>query len=84
MENYTRLPAPSLETLPRVQYDFSTRVENGTDKATRRQRLAQIKAAMKRAWDAYRLKAWLTDELSPVSGGNKTTFGGWAATLVDR
>jgi mannosyl-oligosaccharide alpha-1,2-mannosidase len=25
----------------------------------------------------------LRDELTPVSGGGKTTFGGWAATLVD-
>ncbi|KAK4500137.1 hypothetical protein PRZ48_008323 [Zasmidium cellare] len=45
--------------------------------------MAQVKAAMKRAWNSYRLKAWLRDELSPISGGNKTTFGGWAATLVD-
>lgn len=36
-----------------------------------------------RSWDAYRKHAWLHDELSPVSGGAKDPFGGWAATLVD-
>lgn len=81
---YKPLPEPAPEGLPTVQYDFSLHSENVTDQATRRQRRAQIKAAMKRVWDAYRLKAWLCDELRPISGGNKTTFGGWAATLVDR
>ena len=27
--------------------------------------------------------AWLRDEVLPVKGGYKDTFGGWAATLVD-
>lgn len=80
---YKPLPEPSLETLPKVQYDFTSRVENGTDNATRRQRMAQIRGAMARTWNSYRHRAWRADELSPVSGGNKTTFGGWAATMVD-
>ncbi|KAK4171401.1 family 47 putative glycoside hydrolase [Triangularia setosa] len=36
-----------------------------------------------RSWNSYKTHAWLRDELAPVSGGGKTTFGGWAATLVD-
>ena len=41
VERYHPLPAPALESLPKVQYDFSKRFENGTEKATRRQRMAQ-------------------------------------------
>ena len=25
----------------------------------------------------------MKDEVAPISGGSRTTFGGWAATLVD-
>ncbi|KAK7229714.1 hypothetical protein V2G26_001884 [Clonostachys chloroleuca] len=37
----------------------------------------------KRSYNAYRDHAWLRDELKPVSGGGRTSFGGWAATLID-
>lgn len=52
-------------------------------RATNRQRLAQVKLAMERSWSSYQRRAWLMDELAPVTGGNKTTYGGWAATLCD-
>jgi mannosyl-oligosaccharide alpha-1,2-mannosidase len=42
-----------------------------------------VRNAFIRSWDGYKEHAWLRDELAPVSRGGKTTFGGWAATLVD-
>lgn len=36
-----------------------------------------------RGYNSYRRLAWPMDELAPVSGQGKDTFGGWAATLVD-
>lgn len=35
------------------------------------------------SWEGYEKHAWLRDEVSPLSGKYKDTFGGWAATLVD-
>ncbi|KAK0744344.1 glycoside hydrolase [Apiosordaria backusii] len=46
-------------------------------------RCAAVKSAFLKSWSSYKHHAWLSDELSPVSGHGKTTFGGWAATLVD-
>ena len=48
---------------------------------TRRQ--AAVKATFERSWKAYKEHAWKQDELLPISGGSRTTFGGWGATLVD-
>ena len=77
------LPRPAKSRLPRVQFDFSTHRESAAEAATREQRLDQVKGALKRSWKAYRRKAWMQDELTPLTGGSKTPFGGWAATLVD-
>jgi mannosyl-oligosaccharide alpha-1,2-mannosidase len=79
VQTYLSMPTFPNAQLPKVQYSFSKK-ENTTRAAVRRQRLAEVKFTMKRSWDAYRSHAWLADELTPVSGGNKTAFGGWAAT----
>lgn len=42
-----------------------------------------VKAVFTKAWNSYKEKAWLMDELTPVSGRFRNPFGGWAATLVD-
>lgn len=42
-----------------------------------------MKAEFERAWKGYKLKAWMHDEVSPVSGSFRDPFCGWAATLVD-
>ena len=47
------------------------------------QRRNAVRAAFDKTWGSYKKYAWLRDELAPVSGEGKTTFGGWAATLVD-
>jgi mannosyl-oligosaccharide alpha-1,2-mannosidase len=49
----------------------------------RKRRQAAVKTTFERSWTAYREHAWRQDELLPISGGSKITFGGWGATLVD-
>ena len=36
-----------------------------------------------KSWQGYKEKAWMHDELSPVSGGFRDPFAGWGATFVD-
>ena len=35
------------------------------------------------AWNGYKDHAWTKDEVSPLTKGWRTSFGGWGATLVD-
>ncbi|GAM39600.1 hypothetical protein TCE0_034r11284 [Talaromyces pinophilus] len=65
----------------RIQASF--RSETKIAESVRLQRRAEVKAAFLHAWKGYKEKAWLHDELLPVSGGHKDPFVGWAATLVD-
>lgn len=75
------LPTGSPRSIPTIQHKFSPETEEAKKK--REDRLAQIKAEMKRAWDAYSLYAFGHDELVPVSRAYADPFGGWGATLVD-
>ncbi|KAI4717939.1 seven-hairpin glycosidase [Aureobasidium sp. EXF-10727] len=80
VSSYTRLPI-NKRTLPRVQHAFA---RESTDQAVIRQKGQQeVKSVLQRCWSSYRERAWLSDELAPVSGSKKDTFGGWAATLAD-
>jgi mannosyl-oligosaccharide alpha-1,2-mannosidase len=72
-------PAAKHRRLPRVQYPFTGYVHDATTK----RRQEAVRAAFIRCWESYKERAWLYDELAPVSGVGKTTLGGWAATLVD-
>lgn len=82
-----RHPVDSIRPLPtgsprhphKVQYDFNNYVHDATTKS----RQKAVRDAFIRSWNSYRKHAWLRDELAPVSGEGKTTFGGYAATLVD-
>lgn len=73
------LPAGTPRRLPRVQAPDSAFKQTAETK----QRREAVRNAFKRSYDAYKKYAWMRDELSPVSGKAKDTFGGWAATLVD-
>ena len=75
------LPTAGPKKLPIVQHKFGP--EDAGEKVVRLERRQQVKDAFLRCWNSYRDRAWLQDELAPISGGSKTTFGGWAATLVD-
>ncbi|KAL2160710.1 hypothetical protein VTH06DRAFT_907 [Thermothelomyces fergusii] len=73
------LPTASPQPQPPVQHPFPSYVHDATTQA----RQQAVRAAFVKSWRSYKEHAWLRDELAPVSGGGKTTFCGWAATLVD-
>lgn len=81
MSSLIPLPSGKPASIPKIQFQF------GKPTDARRAEIASrrdaVKASFDRAWTGYTSKAWLKDELSPVSGTSKNTFGGWAATLVD-
>ncbi|KAF2084539.1 glycoside hydrolase family 47 protein [Saccharata proteae CBS 121410] len=83
VKSYTPLPSGKPVSLPRVQHDFLAKGEDEAARSVREKRREDVKKAFLRCWDAYKKHAWLQDELAPVSGGAKATFGGWAATLID-
>ncbi|WYZ33971.1 hypothetical protein EsH8_I_000247 [Colletotrichum jinshuiense] len=76
-----QLPATSSVRFPQVQATFPH--EASTERRVREERQQTVKQAFSKAWSSYRAHAWLSDELTPVSGGRRNSFGGWAATLVD-
>ncbi|KAF2465423.1 alpha-mannosidase IC [Lindgomyces ingoldianus] len=84
VQKFEQLPRTAVKKeLPPVQYDFSVDPPSLYDELMRKRRQAAVKAAFARCWTSYKERAWMKDELQPVSGGSKTTFGGWGATLVD-
>ncbi|GIK03343.1 hypothetical protein Aspvir_007412 [Aspergillus viridinutans] len=81
VSSFIPLPTPAPSAIPRVQYDFAKESWFGRRKRVNRQKA--VKEAFKHAWKGYKQHAWLRDELSPLSARYRTTFAGWAATLVD-
>ena len=77
----TRLPSGDRVEIPRIQHKFS--IESVEAKTTREERLTAVKSSFEHSWEGYKTYAWMRDELAPVTGKYVTTFGGWAATLVD-
>ncbi|EAQ86211.1 hypothetical protein CHGG_07464 [Chaetomium globosum CBS 148.51] len=75
------LPTGQPLALPKVQNDFSP--ESDSDRDVRLKRRDAVLASFQRCWKSYRKLAWMSDELTPVSGGRHNPFGGWGATLVD-
>ena len=77
----TKPPSGVPQRLPHIQHRFPKNSKFlGTTQASRRD---VVKKAFQRNWKSYREFAWMKDELTPLSGASKNTFGGWAATLVD-
>lgn len=77
------LPTGRPAEIPKIQYDFSLHKESAEAKTIREERRNTVLKTFAHTWDGYKAHAWLKDELQPVSGESKNTFGGWAATLVD-
>ncbi|KAI1412647.1 glycoside hydrolase family 47 protein [Hypoxylon sp. FL1857] len=75
------LPTGAPHKLPKIQKEFGK--ESEKDAATRRKRQEAVKEAFTRCWESYKTKAFMSDELGPITGESKDTFGGWGATLVD-
>jgi len=67
--------------VPRIQHAFVN--EGHLGKGIREARLTAVKEAFLHSWFGYKSRAWLKDEVAPVTGGWSNTFGGWAATLID-
>ncbi|KAI0024333.1 glycoside hydrolase [Xylariomycetidae sp. FL0641] len=80
-EDITPLPRGKPDALPAVQSYF--RPANTTRQQLLENRRQGVKHAFVKSWRSYKTRAWMYDELTPVSGMPKNTFGGWAATLVD-
>ena len=79
LAKYSRLPKP---------VPLSTKIQHAsfssyTHTSVTASRQAAVKSAFVKSWNSYKSLAFLSDELTPVSGSSKNTFGGWAATLVD-
>ena len=75
------LPSGKPHRLPQVQHTFEK--ELAGDKKLRLERQASVKKTFQKCFTSYKERAWMKDELSPISGGSRDAFGGWAATLVD-
>lgn len=81
VSTYRPMPTAAADTLPPVQADFPA--ENAAEKEVRLARQRDIKDSFVKSWKAYKKHAWLRDEVAPVSGRAKDSFGGWGATLID-
>lgn len=77
------LPAGVPKSLPKIQHDFDPDSSSSEAAALRAKRQASVKKVFMRVWKSYKDKAWLADEVTPVSGGRRNDFGGWGATLID-
>jgi mannosyl-oligosaccharide alpha-1,2-mannosidase len=76
-----QVPIGDSATHPSVQHNF-----DATWRATAQNvasRKAAVKETFRRCWSSYRLRAFTKDELAPISGGARDSFGAWGATLVD-
>lgn len=70
--------------IPRIQkHPAPTSSEDAEARRTREERLAAVRDSFRHSWEGYRTRAWMRDEVGPLTGGGKDPFGGWAATLVD-
>ncbi|KAF2799475.1 glycoside hydrolase family 47 protein [Melanomma pulvis-pyrius CBS 109.77] len=81
VESMVALPTDEPTPLPKIQHTFKE--EEATAKNIRQTRREEVKKAFETCWRNYRQKAWMRDELKPITGGSVDTFGGWAATLID-
>ena len=79
--DYKSFSNEPLPTLPRLQYAFAP--ESDEERESRLDRLKAVKESFEHSWEGYKKFAWMRDELLPLDGGSASTFGGWAATLVD-
>ena len=81
VHSFQPLPTGLPQQLSVLQYAFGP--ETPEERTTREAKLAAVKESFIHSWEGYKATAWMRDELAPVTGGYVTSFGGWAATLVD-
>lgn len=83
VKDYISPPRGSAHQIPRIQHPFEHEKESTEIKRRREVRRDAVKEAFLHAWNGYKQHAWSKDEVAPISGGWRTSFGGWGATLVD-
>lgn len=75
------LPRKRPIRIPKIQHKRVA--ETPKAREIREKRLKDVRDTFLHAWRGYKKEAWGMDELRPITGGHKTPFCGWAATLVD-
>ena len=81
VKEYTKLPIGKPAQIPKVQSDPPK--ESEEQKKIRLKRRDAVKESFQHSWEGYKKHGWLRDEVTPLTGGYRDTFGGWSATLVD-
>ncbi|EKD21179.1 uncharacterized protein L3040_000782 [Drepanopeziza brunnea f. sp. 'multigermtubi'] len=81
VKSFIPLPTGKPIKIPTVQAPAPA--EDAKAKEVRLQRRDAVKESFVHSWTGYKEHAWLRDEVTPLSGSYRDTFGGWAATLVD-
>jgi len=76
-----QLPTGKPKAIPKIQHEFPA--ESSEEEAAREKKREVIKEAFSFSWAGYKEKAWMQDELSPLSGKYRNPFCAWGATLVD-
>lgn len=79
--SYIPYPTGSPASIPLVQ--ASQPRESAAEKHERLKRKQAVLDSFLHSWEGYKEHAWLRDEVTPMSGQWRDTFGGWAASLVD-
>lgn len=82
MSSLIPLPTGSPAKIPSIQYKFKSDSWTITEQEQKKRR-ESARETFLRAWNGYREHTWLTDELTPISGGSRDHFGGRGAILVD-
>lgn len=72
-KSVTSYPKGTPKKFPAVQHSFEG-ISRKQEKINSERRQA-VHQTFVRSWEAYKREAWLLDELNPVSGGGKNTFG---------
>jgi len=75
------LPTGKPHALRKVQHTFPK--ESRLNIVKLESQRQEVRKAFQKCWKSYKKYAWMKDELAPLSGENKETFGGWGATLID-
>ena len=79
--SFIPLPTGKPAKIPAIQAQYKPEAVAAKEERLKRQ--AAVKESFIHSWEGYKTHAWLRDEVVPISGGYRDTFGGWAATLVD-
>ncbi|KAJ5965800.1 hypothetical protein N7481_012514 [Penicillium waksmanii] len=75
------LPKGKSRSIPQIQHHFNREAQS--DRLERIKRQRAVRNTFQHSWNGYKTYAWLRDELTPTSGGYKSSLGGWAVTLID-